>query len=97
MTRAMLLSNVVAAAEIANMDPEFLLRLFKMALGPEFKQVEKLFGKDVPAGIRRMLTNGEFSGLPPEVIQILSQLAGLPPPPPPSRARRWRRAPRREC
>jgi tetratricopeptide (TPR) repeat protein len=75
-----------AAAEIANMDPEFLLRLFKMALGPEFKQVEKLFGKDVPAGIRRMLTNGEFSGLPPEVIQILSQLAGLPPPPPPSRS-----------
>ena len=88
-----LLPDDTLAAEIAKMDPDSLLQLFKLMLGPAFKDLEKIFGKDVPGGISRMLANGELSGLPPEVIQMLSQLAGLSSPlpnaeprtPPPAR------------
>ena len=74
--------NDELAAEIAKMDPDSLLQIFKLMLGPSFKDLEKIFGKDVPGGIRRMLASGELSDLPPDVIEMLSQLAGLSSPQP---------------
>ncbi len=85
-------------AGLADLDPSFFIDLLKKFMGPEFKEMERTFGKDVLGGIRKMVASGEMPDLPPDLIEFLIQQPTQPPkspaPPPPKPPARPKPAPR---
>ena len=70
-------------AGLADLDPSFFIDLLKKFMGPEFKEMERTFGKDVLGGIRKMVASGEMPDLPPDLIEFLIQQPTQPPKTPP--------------
>ena len=62
-----------ADLDLPDLEPELFIDLLRGVLGPQFREMEKLFGKDVLAGIRRKIAAGEPVDLPPDVIRLLTR------------------------
>ena len=85
-------------AGFADLDPSFFIDLLKKFLGPEYKELERTYGKDVLGGIRKMVASGEMPDLPRDLIEFLIQQPTQPPktpsPPPLKPPARPKPAPR---
>ena len=62
-------------AGFADLDPSFFIDLLKKFLGPEYKEMERTYGKDVLGGIRKMVASGEIPDLPRDLIEFLDSAA----------------------